>query len=143
MTILAVTGGRKFTDREFVFRELDRAYHMVGFVELIHGGADGVDSLCGEWCRLFRTGDVLDRRFPAIWGDLDGVPRAYIRQRRDGSRYNVMAGFQRNEIMARYPGLTHGLVFPGGNGTADMHGRLVERLGAMRVRDLRGTFLAS
>jgi hypothetical protein len=105
---------------------------------LIHGDALGVDSLGKEWAK---ARDVAQRPFPAAWDDLEGVPSQDIRTRLDGSRYNVKAGFQRNEAMANFPRLTHGLIFPGGSGTVDMAGRLKARLGLAYVHDLRGSFL--
>lgn len=141
MNILAVTGGRAFTDRGFIFSALWEAHQLIDFGILVHGDAPGVDKICREWVELCGHGRILHEPFPAIWDDLGGVPSRHIRKRPDGSRYNVLAGFQRNEQMARRPGLTHGLVFPGGTGTADMAERLIARLGKDAVRDLRGSFM--
>jgi hypothetical protein len=139
VNILVVTGGRKFTNGFFIFDALADAYRTIHFGKLIHGGADGVDKLCGKWAREFAQGLVEEIACPADWENLEGVPVRYIRTRPDGTRYNVQAGFQRNDKMAKEMGATHGLIFPGGNGTFDMGERMKEA--GLSIRDLRGSFL--
>jgi len=46
---LAVTGGRAFANRDFVFYQLDRWHAGKPIGLLIHGGANGADSLAQEW----------------------------------------------------------------------------------------------
>jgi hypothetical protein len=48
---LLVTGGRNFTDRDFLFATLDRLHAEHGFTLLIHGDARGADRLAGEWAK--------------------------------------------------------------------------------------------
>lgn len=136
MNILVVTGGRRFTETVFIFDALLAAYRTLQFSELIHGDADGVDKICGIWAR---GNGIVERATPADWGNLEGVPVRHIRKRPDGTRYNVQAGFQRNDKMAKTMGATHGLIFPGGNGTFDMAERMKEA--GLSIRDLRGSFL--
>lgn len=138
MNVVAITGGRGFNNRGFIFRCLDWAHAQIPIGLLVHGGATGVDTIGNEWA-IAR--DVPCKVFLADWDNLEGVPIRNMRKRADGSRYNVKAGFERNEIMANYPRLTHGLIFPGGNGTMDMAGRLKDRLGIRNVHDFRGSFL--
>lgn len=132
--VLVVTGGRVFRDHDFIFQALTDAWYKIRFEELIHGDADGVDKICGEWTRLF-GGNVKETACPADWENLEGVPARHIRTRADGTRYNVQAGFQRNDLMAKSMGATHGLIFPGGRGTADMAERMKEA--GLALRDLR------
>lgn len=146
MAVVIVTGGRTFTDREFVFSTLTRLEKESGrtFRGLIHGRAPGVDALAAEWQRqrikkmeayyaLKRKTDprnilrgkrnnnlwMLD--FPAMWNDLTTQP-LLIRYRKDGSPYNALAGHIRNQKMVDFgPELC--VRFPGGSGTADCASR--------------------
>lgn len=135
--ILVVTGGRAFTDVEFIFRALDRLAVQIYPSLLVHGDAPGVDRICGEWA-ISRRVSYLP--IPADWCVYPSTPKANIRRRSDGSAYNLKAGFERNERMARYPGLTHAAVFPGGRGTADMAERIKHILPAENIFDFRGRY---
>ena len=112
MIVVLVTGGRDYTDKDTVFRELDNL--APDFV--IEGGAKGADSLAEIWCE---TRGVHYARVPALW---DSKKRA--------------AGPLRNGVMARLASALDAiaLAFPGGNGTEDMvekaikHGLLVRRV---------------
>lgn len=93
-------GGRGFTDREALDCALDALHAACPIVFLIHGGADGADSLAGAWAD---QRGVPVNVFPADW---DAHGRA--------------AGPMRNEQM-----LTEGqpdlvVAFPGGYGTSHM-----------------------
>jgi hypothetical protein len=57
----------------------------------------GADDMIIRWCR---ENDYPWAEYPARWEDLD-APGAVVRQRRDGTQFNVLAGFQRNEEMAK------------------------------------------
>lgn len=48
---LLVTGSRSIKNRALVFRELDKIVAGTLPDRLIHGGAQGVDILSGEWAR--------------------------------------------------------------------------------------------
>ena len=62
--IIIVTGGRDFTDREFVYSTLDRIHASQKIDIVFHGGCQlwdakqkvyvnsGADWLCEDWCRL-------------------------------------------------------------------------------------------
>ena len=93
---IIVTGGRHFTDREFLYRCLD-SYD--GVSEIIHGGASGADRLAGDWASDNNVPSIV---FKAQW-DIHG--RA--------------AGPIRNKLMAQY-GADLCLAFEGGRGTANM-----------------------
>lgn len=100
-----VCGGRKYNDRERVFRVLDKALQaatMAGknFV-LIHGGAQGADSLSWTWAIERQVEDV--RVYEADW-----------------KTHGRAAGPIRNKKMftSEQPDVI--IAFKGGNGTADM-----------------------
>lgn len=113
---VVVCGGRGFKDRDFIFRHLSRLDKERGpIVEVMEGGAPGTDKIAGEWADENGRRHVRDE---AAWEDL-AVPGAVRAVRADGTEYNVLAGFQRNQRMADSR-LDLVIVFPGGRGTADM-----------------------
>lgn len=106
MFIVTVTGGRDYDDVETV------AKTMRGFVDragrsnvlVVHGGAPGLDTLVETWCN--------DHGIPCV-----GMNAPWNWKRK-------AAGPIRNQWMIDYLKPTHGIVFPGGRGTADMHERM-------------------
>ena len=91
-----IAGSRSVTD----YRVVERAVKESGWADdiavVVSGGARGVDRLGERWADAhLREVDP----FPARWDGLSH-PRAVIKVRPDGSRYNVMAGLIRNREMA-------------------------------------------
>ena len=66
--------------------------------EVVSGCAAGVDRLGEQWAALQNIPVV---QFPAAWDDLETEP-LLIKERRDGTRYNKLAGLNRNLQMADY-----------------------------------------
>lgn len=101
---VVVTGGRDFTDKDFVWKHLDHVHQKTPIALLIQGDARGVDRLCRDWA-IYNHVPVED--CPADWDTL-------------GKR----AGYIRNQSMIDnyHPELC--VVYPGGRGTADMVGRV-------------------
>ena len=113
-----VTGGRKYQASARVAAVLQAVHAKHGISAVIQGGADGADRLCAEWAW---DHSILVATFNAKWDDLTR-PGAVIKTRRDGTKYDALAGYHRNERM-----LTEGkpdccIAFPGGTGTAHMLG---------------------
>jgi len=104
MIRLLVCGGRNYTDRDAVFRVLDRVHAEKGISVLIHGAATGADALAGKWA-VERGVDLTV--FPATW------------RKADGSRDNG-AGSIRNARMLAEGQPDAVVAFPGGGGTANM-----------------------
>ena len=97
--ILLACGGRDFTDRDAVFRALDRAHAKRPVTMLIHGAARGADTLAGEWAD---ERGILSAGVKALW-----------------DKHGRQAGPIRNRGMLQLrPDAVVG--FPGGDGTADM-----------------------
>ena len=142
-----VTGGRNFTDREFVFATMDRIEKESGktFRGLIHGCANGLDEIARQWqserikkleeyfktlrafdpkrsLRTPRNNELWIHGFPAQWDDLE-TPPVVLRYRADGTPYNAAAGGIRNQKMVDY-GAELGVSFPGGRGTYDCTSRM-------------------
>jgi hypothetical protein len=91
-----VTGGRDYTNREYVYRVLDLLTPWP--VELIHGNARGLDTLAKEWGE---ARGVIVTPFPADW-----------------DKHGKAAGHIRNQQMVdENPSFV--IAFPGGTGTAD------------------------
>lgn len=99
---LAVTGGRRYTNRFKVYGDLDRVLAKRGRIVLIHGNGTGADALAKEWAISRRMPHIA---FPADW---DGLGKA--------------AGPRRNQQMVD-SGLDGCVAFPGNRGTADMVAR--------------------
>lgn len=66
--------------------------------EVVSGCAPGVDRLGEQWAALH---NIPVAQFPAHWEDILTEPCS-VRTRRDGGRYNALAGLNRNLAMARY-----------------------------------------
>ena len=111
MFSVLVCGGRNFQDYQSVQEELG----MLAPSRIIHGGANGADSLGGRYARENR---IDCRKFPAIWRPADGRDPVTGRALQKG--YNPRAGFQRNERMLHEGRPDLVMAFPGGNGTAHM-----------------------
>ena len=100
---ILITGGRDYSDRATVFRELDKLHAETTICTLIHGAATGADTLADSWAKS-RGVEVI--ACPADW-----------------KRHGRAAGPIRNKAMLtdHTPELL--LAFPGGKGTMNMIGQ--------------------
>lgn len=127
--VIIATGGRKYMNRDLVFRALDRIWPDL----VIVGDATGADKLVADWCYIRKVDHMVCH---ARWNET--TPRG-------------KAGPDRNERMGFYAGIlddgdlrpwsyTACLHFPGGTGTANMmavaehHG--FDMLDGLEVADL-------
>lgn len=97
---ILVCGGRDFTDRDFVFKTLDRVLATRDIEALVHGDARGADRLAGDWAAVW---GIEVKAYPAEW-----------------DRLGKVAGFIRNQKMLGEELPEVVIAFPGGRGTADM-----------------------
>lgn len=97
---ILVCGGRNFSNRDLVFRELNRLRKTAVIDAVIEGNASGIDRIAGYWARKHRIKNI---KFPADW-----------------KTYGRSAGPRRNEkmLLEGKPDLV--VAFPGGKGTVDM-----------------------
>lgn len=95
-----VCGGRDYDNRDMLFSVLNLAHAMNPIKLLIHGGASGADDLAGQWARHV---GVNWKGFTAYW-------------KTEGKA----AGPKRNQRMLDEGKPDIVIVFPGGDGTADM-----------------------
>jgi hypothetical protein len=99
-------GGRAFVDAAKVDKALNQFWASISgepFL-LIHGGAKGADTMCGEWAKA------------------RGLPVARVDANWDA--HGKAAGPIRNQWMLEYLQPTYAIGFPGGVGTRDMQLRL-------------------
>lgn len=121
-TIL-VCGGRYYGNRALVFKTLDtlltdRGWHPSD-IRVITGGASGADSLGIQWAK---DRGAAYKPYYADWDDLSH-PNAVIKRRKNGKKYDALAGHRRNQKMLDREHPLVVVAFPGGTGTADMISR--------------------
>jgi hypothetical protein len=120
MIRLIIAGGRDFSDYALleasVLAYLRGMNAKRGDVEIVSGCAPGADKL-GE--RFQKQYKLKLKEMPARWNDLTAAP-CLVKTRNDGSKYNALAGPNRNTEMAAYA--THCICFWDGksSGTSDM-----------------------
>lgn len=100
---ILITGGRNYSDRATVFRELDKLHAESTICTLIHGAATRADTLADSWAKS-RVVEVI--ACPADW-----------------SRHGRAAGPIRNKAMLTDHAPELLVAFPGGRGTANMIGQ--------------------
>ena len=100
MKRILVCGGRDYADRDKVFWALDQIDAKHGVGEVLHGGANGADSLGHEWAVARQRVSIT---VMAKW-DTDGKRAGPVRNQRMLDEYGPYAC----------------VAFPGGSGTADM-----------------------
>lgn len=88
-----------------IFKELSDEGYLTGDIkidipniEIISGTARGADSL-GE--RFANEYGIKVRRFPAEWDNFK-AERCIVKYNKYGKPYNILAGHNRNEDMAKY-----------------------------------------
>lgn len=97
-----VCGGRDYYWRDLLYWVMDRLHTQHRFTLVIHGDADGADTLAKEWA--IERG-IPHQPFPADWST------------------SRSAGPLRNAQMLREGRPELVVAFPGGKGTQDMVGR--------------------
>ena len=93
----------------------DKEYlKTLGITHVVSGGATGIDSDAIIWAK---ENNIPYTEMKANWDDISR-PNAVVRIRKDGKKYDVTAGFYRNEQMAEVAEAC--VAFTGGNGTKHM-----------------------
>ena len=93
-------------DKIKVYQELDRLDELYKISTIIQGGATGADLLAWHWAKD-RNKDVFT--YPADW-----------------AKFREAAGPIRNEQMIKEANADMIVLFPGGNGTADIKKRAIK-----------------
>lgn len=124
LALIGLTGSRRWTDRQYLEDTLVQVWHdalAVGYtgIELMHGCAEGADTIGHEWA--FRTGFLIRER-PADWEGPCGPECQLGHRRRNwrGTEYCPLAGHRRNQQMVdEQPVLFVAAQCQGSTGTAD------------------------
>jgi hypothetical protein len=124
LALIGLTGSRTWTDVPLLEDTLLLTWHDAlqdGYtgIELLHGCADGADTIAGQWAR--RNG-LLVRERPADWEGPCGpeCPPGHRRRNRRGTEYCPLAGPRRNQRMVdEHPLLFVAAHHRGSSGTAD------------------------
>jgi hypothetical protein len=95
-----ICGGRDFRDTKLFDRQMCGFDNMISIGEIIHGGANGADTMAGCWAEQF---NIPVSVYPADW-----------------KKHGRKAGPLRNEQMLREGKPDYVIAFPGGRGTAHM-----------------------
>lgn len=112
---VVVTGGRKYSNRAFVFAVLDTLHELETITRLCEGGAGGAD----KWAREWRNERGVDgETYEANW-DYVTAPDAVVKKNKYGEYYNAKAGSTRNHVMLLSEQPDCVVKFPGGYGTDD------------------------
>lgn len=106
MSLVLVTGSRELEDTEWVFMVLDKEHKEDRITFLLHGDADGLDSIAHQWALCAGVQPVACE---ASWG-----------------YYGKKAGPIRNNNMLIFKP-DRAIVFPGGPGTKDMTNKLIAK----------------
>lgn len=90
---LAIIGSRSFNDFEMMLKFLNYHFNLRDITEIISGGANGADSLA----KRIAT-EILQCKYTEFQAHWDSVAHpCLIKIRADGTRYNALAGMNRNE----------------------------------------------
>ena len=93
-----IAGSRDFNDYEKLHDFCEKVLVNQKDIEIVSGTADGADEL-GE--RYAKEKGYKLKEFPAKWTDLYLKP-CVIKYDKNKEPYNVLAGLNRNEEMAKY-----------------------------------------
>lgn len=109
---LIIAGGRDFNNYTLLEQETQRfildcleKQPSLPRVQIISGTAKGADKLGEKFAKKWKFNII---EVPANWEDLEATP-CKIATRKDGTKYNLLAGLSRNEEMAKIA--THCIVF--------------------------------
>lgn len=105
MTVVLVTGGREYKDKEKIFKTLDYLHKKWNITLIVQGYARGTDKIANYWAKL-RKVPTTDRKYEIS-------PNAWIEE-------GYAAGPNRNQRMLDEEKIEQVVAFPGGNGTKDM-----------------------
>jgi ABC-type enterochelin transport system substrate-binding protein len=93
-----IAGSRSFNDYDNLKEFCEKVLVNQNDIEIVSGTADGADKL-GE--RYAKEKGYALTEFPAKWKDLTAKP-CFVRYDKNKEAYNVLAGLNRNEEMAKY-----------------------------------------
>lgn len=92
-----IAGGRDFSDYNLLKVKCDKIFLNQNDIEIVSGKAPGADTL-GE--KYAKDNNYPIKPFPAKWNDFSEP--CIIKYRKNGSKFNALAGPNRNQLMANY-----------------------------------------
>jgi hypothetical protein len=110
-----IAGGRDFTNYNLLKSKCDKILSNQKDIEIISGEASGADKL-GE--QYSEENNLKLKTFPANWNDFSEPCK--IKYRKNGSKYNALAGHVRNQKMADYADALIAFWDGSSTGTKDM-----------------------
>jgi len=110
-----IAGSREINKFSVVVDAIEASGWKDQITEIVQGDCHGVDSLAAAYAQ---ANEIPCISFPAKWDDLK-APGAIIRSR-NGKKYNLRAGFDRNKEMAKYAEALIAVWDGESGGTADM-----------------------
>lgn len=113
-----VAGSRHINKPELVDQAIAHAISTfkINITELVEGEAKGVDTFAKRWAK---ARSITVKPFPAKWEDVS-VPGAIVKTSLWGRKYNVRAGYDRNQLMANYGELLIAIWDGNSGGTKNM-----------------------
>ena len=115
-----IAGSRKITNINYLYKALQASEFEV--TEVVSGGAKGIDAMGEKWAKLH---EVPIKRFNAQWTNLSHKD-AKIKKRNDGTEYDLLAGFRRNQAMADYADALLAIWDGKSGGTQDMINKAIK-----------------
>lgn len=108
-----IAGSRNFNNYDLLKSEIIKSGFTI--TEIVSGGANGADKL-GE---VYATEKSIPMKlFQANWDDINA--EKVIVRLRNGRKYNILAGYNRNEQMAEYADCLIAFSINDSKGTAHM-----------------------
>jgi len=94
-----IAGSRGFNNYDLLKSKCDQYFQNLNKaeIEIVCGGATGADNLGLEYAK---EKNIKFSEHPANWNDLSEP--CVIKYTSKGNKYNALAGFKRNEDMAKY-----------------------------------------
>jgi hypothetical protein len=96
MLSIAVVGSRTFKDDAYAYDVLDKYMNLIGPFIVVTGGAEGADLIGAKWANERKL--PVPVVHPAYWDDLSR-PDAVIKTRKNGRKYDALAGMRRNTLV--------------------------------------------
>lgn len=95
-----VAGSRHISDYLVIETAISHAIrvHQLNITEIVEGEAQGIDTLARQWAINHL---IPFKPFKADWDNIT-APGAIVLINRWGKKYNVRAGYDRNQLMADY-----------------------------------------
>ena len=99
---IIIAGSREFNDYNFLEKKMLRLFPLEKYsenMEIISGTANGADKLGEQLAKKYKISLI---EHPANWNDVKDKPKGQIATNSKGEEYWKIAGFVRNEEMAKY-----------------------------------------